>query len=73
MFVVLEAMSDAGVLAGLPRAAAQDMVIYMMQVHMICTQEYNFSQCAMQSTIMCMIAVVHSCKYHNTSLHCIYC
>ena len=30
MFVVLEAMADAGVLAGLPRGAAQDMAVYTM-------------------------------------------
>ena len=35
MFVVLEAMSDAGVLAGLPRAAAQDMAICTMLVRMM--------------------------------------
>ena len=35
MFVVLEAMADAGVLAGLPRAAAQDIAIYTMQVRMM--------------------------------------
>ena len=35
MFVVLEAMADAGVLAGLPRAAAQDIAIYTMQVCMM--------------------------------------
>ena len=35
MFVVLEAMADASVLAGLPRAAAQDMAIYTMQVRMM--------------------------------------
>ena len=32
------AMADAGVLAGLPRAAAQDIAMYSMQVHVICTQ-----------------------------------
>ncbi len=35
MFVVLEAMADAGVLAGLPRAAAQDMAVYTMLVRMM--------------------------------------
>ena len=55
-----EAMFDAGVLSGLLRAAAQDMAIYTMLVRMICTQ-VSFSQCAIQRTIMCMIAVVHSC------------
>ena len=35
MFVVLEAMADAGVLAELPRAATQDMAIYTMLVRMM--------------------------------------
>ena len=35
MLVVLEAMADAGVLAGLPRAAAQDIAIYTMLVRML--------------------------------------
>ena len=38
MCVVLEAMSDAGVLAGLPRAAAQDMAIHTMLVRVMPTQ-----------------------------------
>ena len=68
MCVVLEAMSDAGVLAGLPRVAAQDMAIHTMlvcTVHIMVPTEISVFLCIYCCTIylhmLRMVAVVHRC------------
>ena len=66
MYVVLEAMSDAGVLAGLPRAAAQDMAIHTMLVCLVWRTHKSLSihssvQFRLCEKTMCMVTVVHCC------------
>ena len=69
MFVVLEAMADAGVLAGLPRGAAQDMAVYTMLVRMMSRNANMLISkvlCSMEDHAVCDCCSAHLLISYNS-------